>query len=96
LRSNRLEGLEEAAPTDLDPVGNTVQFGVEAGQLGVEAGQSQRPLVHVRGNHVTSVGGEVQRKLHRLAHCELGQRGRGRTDPEHVVGSDPGRATVVP
>ena len=84
--------LEEAALAHLDPVGDLVE-------LGVEPGQPQRALVHVGGDDPFGVGGQVQRlhsaagteverAPHRLAHGQLGQRGRGRADAEHVVGGD--------
>ena len=92
-------GLEQRAGSHLDVVG--------AVEGGVEPGQPERALVDVGGHDVTRVlgqverldaaaGAEVERAPDRPAHGELGEGGRGRADPEHVVGLDPGRGAVQP
>ena len=43
-----------------------------------------------------AAGAEVERAVDRLAHGQLGQRGRGRADPEHVVGATRRAARPAP
>ena len=82
------------AQVDLDPV-----------EGGVEGGDGQGPGVHVGGDDVVGVGGqverlhaaagaEVERAGHRVPRGEQGEGGRRGRDSQDVVGVDPDRLPV--